>query len=87
MCIPVEVRDATLFLIMFADDTVLFSETEQGLQYMLYCLVQYTSKWKIKVNVENTKIMVFRKGGKLRKKIFARCMTIRLLMLLIIFIT
>ena len=52
MYIPTEVRDAALCFILYADDTVLFSEREQGLQKMLYCIEQYTSKWKIKVNVE-----------------------------------
>ena len=42
MCIPVAIRYAALFLIMYADDNVLFSETEQGLQDMPYCLKQYT---------------------------------------------
>lgn len=65
MCLPVEIRDIALFLIMYADDTVLFSETEQGLQNMLDCIQQYTSKWKLKVNVDKTKIVVFRKGGRL----------------------
>lgn len=31
MCIPVVVRYAALFLIMYGDDTMLFSETEQAL--------------------------------------------------------
>ena len=31
MCILVEVRYAALFLIMYADDTMLFSKTEQAL--------------------------------------------------------
>ena len=56
MCIPVEIREIALFLIMYADDTVLFSETEQGLQDMLNCLYQYTSKWNITVNVDNLKL-------------------------------
>jgi hypothetical protein len=50
---------------MYADDTVLFPETEQGTRYkvqdMMKCLQNYTSK----VNVEKTKIIVFRRGGKL----------------------
>ena len=66
MCVPVEIKDIVLFLIMYADDTVLFSETEQGLQDMLNCLENYTSKWNIKVNVDKTKIIVFRRGGKLK---------------------
>ena len=32
MYIPTEVRDAALCFILYADDTVLFSEREQGLQ-------------------------------------------------------
>lgn len=68
VCLPVEIRDIALFLIIYADDSVLFSETEQGLQDMLDCLQQYTSKGKLKVNVDKTKIVVFRKGGRLSNK-------------------
>ena len=66
LCVPVEVRDIALFLIMYADDTVLFSDTSEGLQNMLNTLSSYTSKWKLNVNTEKTKIVVFRKGGKLK---------------------
>jgi hypothetical protein len=67
-CVPVEIKDIVLFLIMYADDTVLFSETEQGLQdtSMLNCLQNYKSKWNINVNVDKTKIIVFRRGWKLK---------------------
>lgn len=41
LCLSVEVRGIALFLIMYADDTVLFSETEQGLQDI--CLIVYNN--------------------------------------------
>ena len=48
---------------MFADDVVIFSETAEGLQESLNNLKQYCDKWNLSVNIEKTKIMVFRKGG------------------------
>jgi len=51
--------------LLFADDAVLISETREGLQKSLDSLYEYCCKWKLTVNVEKTKIMVFRKGGRL----------------------
>ena len=48
---------------MFADDVVIFSDTTEGLQESLNNLKQYCDKWNLSVNIEKTKIMVFRKGG------------------------
>ena len=56
-----------LFLLMYADDIVLFSETADGLQNGLNCMNQYCQKWKGTVNIQKTKVMVFRKGGTLRR--------------------
>ena len=56
-----------LFLLLYADDIVLLSETETGLQQGLDLLEQYCDKWKLTVNINKTKIMVFRKGGVLRR--------------------
>ena len=52
-----------LFLLLFADDIVIFSETQQGLQAGLDSLHEYCQSWKLKVNTQKTKVMVFRKGG------------------------
>ena len=52
-----------LYLLLFADDAVLISETPEGLQRSLDSLHTYCNKWNLKVNTEKTKIMVFRKGG------------------------
>lgn len=41
-----------LFMLMYADDTVLFSEYATDLQHMLNCLQAYTVKWNLKVNTD-----------------------------------
>ena len=40
-----EFQDITLFLLMYADDMILMSESIQGLQNMLNTLSGYTEKW------------------------------------------
>jgi hypothetical protein len=40
--IPLEVKDLNLFLLMYADDVVIFSESISGLQNMLDTLYEYT---------------------------------------------
>lgn len=62
--IPLEVKDFNLFLIMYADDMVIFSESISGLQNMLDTLYEYTSKWPLSVNTSKTKIVAFRNEGK-----------------------
>ena len=52
-----------MFLLLYADDIVIFSETDKGLQSGLDILYKYCQTWKLKVNINKTKVMVFRKGG------------------------
>ena len=52
-----------LFLLLYADDITIFSETTEGLQQGLNVLEQYCLRWRLIVNTEKTKIMVFRKSG------------------------
>ena len=58
----------SLYLILFADDAVLFSDTPEGLQLSLDKLHVYCERWNLTVNVDKTKIMVFRKGGILSRR-------------------
>jgi hypothetical protein len=44
-----------LFLLLYADDIVILSETEEGLEH-------YCDKWRLTVNIKKTKIIIFRKG-------------------------
>ena len=54
--------------LLFADDLALFSQSVVGLQRMIDCLSNYCKKYNMKINIEKTKIMVFRKGGRPGKK-------------------
>ena len=59
------IMDITLKILKFADDMCLISESREGLQAGLDDLSKYCSKWGTTVNTTKTKIVVFRKGGKL----------------------
>ena len=48
---------------MFADDIVILSESNAGLQNSLNKLHAYCSKWNLTVNSDNTKVVIFNKGG------------------------
>ena len=54
-----------IYLLLFADDAVIFSETPEGLQKSLDNFEIYCKKWYLTVNVQKTKVVVFRKGGNL----------------------
>ena len=48
-----------MFALLYADDTVLMSEIANGLQTLLNIFYEYSKLWKLKVNIDKTKIMVF----------------------------
>jgi hypothetical protein len=48
--IPLEVKDLNLFLLMYADDMVIFFESISGLQNMLDTLYEYIQYWCIDGN-------------------------------------
>ena len=58
-----------LYLLLYADDIVIFSNTSDGLQRGLDVLSDYCQKWKLTVNTEKTKIMIFQKGGNLPRNL------------------
>ena len=51
-----------LSIILYADDTVLMSESSSNLQTLLDKFYLYCDTWKMKVNVDNTRIVFFSKG-------------------------
>ena len=53
-----------IFVLLFADDLVLFAETVIELQRMINRLAEYCDLWHIKVHVLKTKVIVFRSGGR-----------------------
>ena len=50
-----------LFVILYADDTVIISETSDGLQRALSVFEEYCNMWKLTVNTNKTKIVIFSK--------------------------
>ena len=58
----ITLNQLSIYLLMFADDAVIFSETIEELQESLNNLKQYCDKWNLSVNIDKTKIVVFRKG-------------------------
>lgn len=56
-----------LFVLFYADDAVLFSDTRAGLQEGLDALTEYCQRWKLKLNTEKSKVVVFRAGGQLSR--------------------
>ena len=59
------IEQLQLYLLLFADDAVLLSETRERLQNQLNNFENYCTKWNLNVNIPKTKIVVFRKGGNL----------------------
>ena len=54
--------------IIWADDILILSETQEGLQQKLDLLHEYSKANKLTVNTKKTKCMIFNKTGRLLKK-------------------
>ena len=52
-----------LFILLFADDIILLPKTVTGLQTQLNSLCHAASDLKLKINMNKSNIIVFRKGG------------------------
>ena len=48
--------------LMYADDLILLSTTEEGLQNSMNALYKFCSTWKLNINYKKTKCMTFSKG-------------------------
>jgi hypothetical protein len=48
-----------LFVLLYADDTVIMAESREDLQAQLNVFGEYCKKWKLKVNAEKTNIFIF----------------------------
>jgi hypothetical protein len=51
--------------LLFADDLAVGGTTIIGLQRVINCMKDFCEEWSLKINVAKTKIVVFKKGGKL----------------------
>ena len=64
-----EVDMVKIFMLLYADDIVVFANTPEELQRGLNMLNEYCKRWKLTINVAKTKVLVFRKGGILPRNI------------------
>ena len=55
----VSVDEMKLFLILFADDQVLFATSPTSLQLILNDIETYYTSWDLKINVAKTKVLTF----------------------------
>ena len=51
-----------LYVLLYADDTVILAESPRELQLALDAMDQYCTLWKLKINVSKTKVLVFSRG-------------------------
>ena len=56
------INEMKLFLILFADDQVVFAKSPQALQSLLSDIENYCTAWGIKININKTRAMIFEKG-------------------------
>jgi hypothetical protein len=64
-----------LFILLYADDTALLAETANDLQTQLDAFYEYCNLWKLKVNADKTKVMVFENNEKRKGNRFTPCLT------------
>ena len=53
-----------LAILLYADDIILFANSSDALQHSLNVLEEYCLRWKLTVNTEKTKVMIFSNGGR-----------------------
>lgn len=59
-----------IFVLLYADDTVIFSESEEGMQKALDIFQEFCTKWKLSVNVSKTKVIIFSKRKSRNNPVF-----------------
>ena len=64
------VGNTEISCVAWADDLVLLSNSEEGLQKMLKTLELYCCENKLQINTDKTKCMIFNKGGRLMRRNF-----------------
>jgi hypothetical protein len=58
-----QLNDIILILLLFADDMAILGNSPEEINNSLVLLHNYCTKWSLEVNVDKTKVMVFRKRG------------------------
>ena len=59
----IDINKNNICCLLYADDLVIFVETEHNLQFLLNALFMWCSKWKMKINKSKSKIIHYRRKG------------------------
>ena len=63
-------HDTEVKFLLYADDLVLLSSTEKGLQQNLALVEDFCQNWTLTVNLKKTKIMIFQKKSRCQENKF-----------------
>ena len=66
-CDPVNIGGKSLSCLLYADDVVLLSSSEKGLQNAVHKVSKYCKQWNLSINMNKTKVVVFNRGGRIIK--------------------
>ena len=66
----VELWDVRLCAMLYADDLILLSENEDDLKLQIASLGNYATKWKMEINPEKSKVMIFNDPKKGKRRIY-----------------
>ena len=64
-CDTVSLGNFNLNCLMYADDVILLSKSDMGLQRCLKKLESYCERWCLDINIDKTKTIILNKTGKL----------------------
>ena len=67
---PVKINEISINSLLFADDIVILSNSEKGLQKALNLLAEFCNSWKLQINSTKSKVIVFNSNGKSHKNFF-----------------
>ena len=70
-CDPVDIQDLKINHFLYADDLVILSLSEKGLQTALNNLYVYSGRKSLSISIKKSKTMIFNKSGKMIKKYFS----------------
>ena len=59
-----------IFVILYADDTIILSDDSKHFQDMLNVFSEYCKNWKLKINIEKTKVVIFGNHIRIRNVTF-----------------
>ncbi|KAF6202877.1 hypothetical protein GE061_003283 [Apolygus lucorum] len=62
------VGENVISTLLYADDVAVLAESPEDLQSNIEALKSYSDRWSLEVNLDKSKVMVFRRGGRLSAK-------------------